>query len=146
MPEDCLVCERIAQIKDGTNPYFVKELETGYVVIGDFQLFKGYSLLLCKEHVFELHELDDDFKQKFLIEMAKLAEAVHLAFEPKKLNYELLGNGDPHLHWHIFPRHNDDPRPKGVTWNVDREIRYSKKVRPSKEELDSMKARLLEHL
>ena len=40
----CGVCERIQMIKDGTNPYFVKELETGYVVIGDFQHFKGYTL------------------------------------------------------------------------------------------------------
>lgn len=31
-------------IKEGTNPYFVKELETGYVVIGDNQHFKGYTI------------------------------------------------------------------------------------------------------
>ena len=31
----CLICDRIQQIKKGENPYFVKELETGYVVIGD---------------------------------------------------------------------------------------------------------------
>ncbi len=31
----CLICDRINMIKAGTNPYFVKELETGYVVIGD---------------------------------------------------------------------------------------------------------------
>ncbi len=146
MQDECLICERISQIKSDTNPYFVKELETGYVVIGDFQLFKGYSLLLCKEHVFELHDLDKDFKQKFLADMAKLAEAVQLAFKPKKLNYELLGNGDPHLHWHIFPRHENDPNPKGVTWNVDREVRYSEKVRPTKEELEIMKQQLLRHL
>ncbi|HIV12129.1 MAG TPA: HIT family protein, partial [Candidatus Pullilachnospira stercoravium] len=42
----CLVCERIAMIKNGENPYFVKELETGYVVIGDHQHFYGYSLFL----------------------------------------------------------------------------------------------------
>ena len=35
----CLICDRIQMIKDGTNPYFVKELETGYVVIGDHQHF-----------------------------------------------------------------------------------------------------------
>ena len=33
----CLVCERIDMIKKGSNPYFVKELETGYIVIGDHQ-------------------------------------------------------------------------------------------------------------
>ena len=46
----CLICDRIKMIKDGTNPYFVKELETGYVVIGDNQHFKGYTLFLHKEH------------------------------------------------------------------------------------------------
>lgn len=37
----CFICDRIEMIKQGTNPYFVKELETGYVVIGDNQHFKG---------------------------------------------------------------------------------------------------------
>lgn len=54
----CLVCNRINMIKDGTNPYFVKELETGYVVIGDHQHFRGYTLFLCKEHKMELFQLD----------------------------------------------------------------------------------------
>ena len=31
----CFICDRIEQIKSGTNPYFVRELETGYVVLGD---------------------------------------------------------------------------------------------------------------
>ena len=46
----CLICERIQMIKEHKNPYFVKELETGYVVLGDHQHFKGYTLFLCKEH------------------------------------------------------------------------------------------------
>ncbi len=29
----CLICQRIELIKAGQNPYFVKELETGYVVL-----------------------------------------------------------------------------------------------------------------
>ncbi len=43
----CLICERIELIKQGRNPHFVKELETGYVVIGDGQYFKGYTLFLA---------------------------------------------------------------------------------------------------
>ncbi len=42
----CLICERIKMIENGTNPYFVKELSTGYVVLGDHQHFKGYTLNL----------------------------------------------------------------------------------------------------
>ena len=33
----CFICDRIKMIQEGKNPYFVKELETGYVVIGDNQ-------------------------------------------------------------------------------------------------------------
>ena len=49
----CMICERIRAIKNGTNPYFVQELETGYVVLGDHQHFKGYTLFLCKQHAAE---------------------------------------------------------------------------------------------
>ena len=67
--------------KNGTNPYFVKELETGYVVLGDNQHFKGYTIFLCKEHKTELFQLDDSVKMKFLEEMSVVAEAVSKAFE-----------------------------------------------------------------
>lgn len=53
----CLICEWIEQIQKGCNPYFVCELETGYVVLGDHQRFAGYTLFLCKEHETELHLL-----------------------------------------------------------------------------------------
>ena len=52
------ICDRIEMIKQGTNPYFVKELETGYVVIGDNQHIKGYTLFLCKEQKTELFQLE----------------------------------------------------------------------------------------
>ena len=35
----CFVCDRIKETRVGNNPFFVKELETGYVVIGDYQHF-----------------------------------------------------------------------------------------------------------
>lgn len=54
----CIICDRIKMIKDGVNPYFVKELSTGYVVIGDNQHFKGYTLFLSKVHKTELFDLD----------------------------------------------------------------------------------------
>ena len=101
----CLICDRIEMIKDGTNPYFVKELETGYVVIGDNQHFCGYTLFLYKHHgdKTELFHLDPTERAKFLEEMTIVAEAVSRAFGAEKINYELLGMGDAHLHWHLFP-------------------------------------------
>ena len=75
--DNCLICERIAWIRENRNPYFVRELHTGYVVLGDSQRFKGYTLFLCKRHAYELHELELHFRDEFLHEMAVVAEAVY---------------------------------------------------------------------
>jgi len=146
MTNECLVCDRIKLIKEGTNPYFVAELETGYVVIGDHQFFSGYTLFLCKEHKVELHELEPYFREKFLKEMSYVAEAVYRAFKPKKLNYECLGNTDPHLHWHLFPRHENDPRPQGPVWVIDKAVRNGEEAKPSPEVLATLKNQLLDEL
>ena len=138
MSTACFVCERIQQIATHSNPYFVRELETGYVVIGDYQLFRGYSLFLCKQHVSELHHLAPAFKLKFLEEMSLVAQAVYNWVRPVKLNYELLGNAEPHLHWHLFPRHQDDPNPLGPTWQVSHEIRYAETCKPSPDEVQRL--------
>ena len=147
----CLICDRIDMIKNGTNPYFVKELETGYVVIGDYQHFKGYSLFLFKEHKTELFQLDYSTKMKFLEEMSLVAEAVAKAFNSEKMNYELLGNGDSHLHWHLFPRKNGDienygRNGKGPVWWYPMEKMYDEKNRPSESELQQIKDKLLKEL
>lgn len=73
MTGSCEICRRIELIKKGGDPYFVTELKTGYVVIGNHQLFRGYTLLLYKE---ELHELDEETRKEFLFEMSAVAKAV----------------------------------------------------------------------
>ena len=85
----CFICDRIEMIKQSANPCFVKELETGYVVLGDHQYFKGYTLFLCKVHETELYNLEDKFKMKYLEEMSLVAKAVAKAFGAEKMNYEL---------------------------------------------------------
>jgi diadenosine tetraphosphate (Ap4A) HIT family hydrolase len=134
----CLICERIEMIKAGTNPYFVRELETGYVVIGDHQHFKGYTLFLCKQHAVELHQLPYAFRIKYLEEMSIVAEAVCRVFQPEKMNYELLGNGDTHLHWHLFPRVTGDTPQKGPVWWLPKQEMFDDSKRPGREELADM--------
>lgn len=146
MGGECLICDRIAMIRNKTNPHFVAELETGFVVIGDHQYFHGYTLFLCKEHVTELHLCRKEFKEAFLIEMSLVSEAVYHCFQPDKLNYELLGNGDAHMHWHLFPRRRDEARPNGPVWWTDRSVMYSEEVRPDETELRAMKSKLYHEL
>lgn len=136
----CLICERIQMIKEGKNPYFVCELETGYVVLGDHQRFKGYTIFLCKEHSTELHLLEPSFKIKYLEEMSLVAEAVFNVYKPNKMNYELLGNGDSHIHWHLFPRYDGDlgnygNNGRGPVWWLPKEEMWNNEYKLTKDEL-----------
>ena len=145
MKSNCLICIRISQIKESSNPYFVRELKTGYVVLGDFQFYKGYTLFLSKIHVEELHKLGS-LRAIFLNEMALVAEAIFNVFKPYKLNYELLGNTDRHLHWHIIPRYKTDPKLNAPIWIIDKSIRYAESTRPSGEELKKLIGQLNQEL
>ena len=147
----CLICERIELIKQGRNPHFVKELETGYVVIGDGQYFKGYTLFLAKEHVTELHQMEYETKIKFLEEMSIVQEAVAKAFQAEKMNIELLGNGDAHVHWHLFPRkagdmHGYGHNGRGHVWWVPWEEMSSEEYQPKESDLLQLVNHLKEYL
>jgi diadenosine tetraphosphate (Ap4A) HIT family hydrolase len=144
--DNCLICERIDLIKRGQNKCFVKELKTGFVVLGDHQFYQGYTLFLCKKHKREIHELEEQFRRDFLFEMSIVAEAVFEAFKPLKLNYELLGNTDEHLHWHIFPRHADDPEPKKPVWVLDSDIRNGDDTKPALSKIEDLKLKLKNEL
>jgi len=149
----CLICDRINMIKNNENPYFVRELDTGYVVIGDNQHFRGYALFLYKEHgaKTELFHLDKAEREKFMYEMSVVAEAVSRAFGAEKMNYELLGMGDAHLHWHLYPRRSGDigdygNHGKGPVWWYPMEKMYSDDNRPTGEQLAEMKQKLRDEL
>lgn len=142
----CLICERIGQIERGENPYFVCALSTGYVVLGDHQRFEGYTLFLCKRHVTELYQLPWGFRTRFLQEMSLVAEAVAAVYRPEKMNYELLGNGDTHLHWHLFPRVSGDTPQPGPVWWLPREEMWNDAYRPSREQLAERTRQLREEI
>jgi diadenosine tetraphosphate (Ap4A) HIT family hydrolase len=112
----CDICARNARTERHENPFSVARTTTGYVNLADVQYHEGYTIFSAKRCVNELHELPGDERDTYLREMAVVAEAVFRSFGPQKLNYELLGNGVPHLHWHLFPRHADDAHPWGPVW------------------------------
>ena len=83
--------------------------------------------------------------------MTIVAKAVSKAFCAEKINYELLGMGDAHLHWHLFPRVSGDienygNHGRGPVWWYPMEKMYSDENRPSEEQLADIKNRLLEEL
>ena len=81
----CDICKTIEKSLNGENPFFVKELETGIVVLGWNQHFYGYTIFMCKRHATELYQLDDEFCSKYMQEMVKVAKAVSRAFDCEKI-------------------------------------------------------------
>lgn len=147
----CDICNAIEKSLYGENPFFVKELETGIVVLGWNQHFYGYNIFMCKKHATELYQLEDEFIAKFMEEMVIVSKAVATAFECDKMNYECLGNGDTHLHWHLFPRVKGDLGEygndgKGPVWWLPQGIMWNKDNIPNEIELKKMKAKLLKEL
>lgn len=143
----CDICKTIEKSLNGENPYFVRELKTGIVVFGWNQHFYGYTIFMCKKHVTELYDLEPDFQVQYLKEMVIVAQAVAEVFGADKMNYECLGNGDKHLHFHLFPRKNGDlgkygNNGKGPVWWLPQNIMWSDDNKPSTDELDKMKTML----
>ena len=92
----------------------ITELEHSFVVLNRDQFFPGYTFLFTKQHVTELFHLDRTMRAGLMEEVSGVAEALFSVFQPDKINYELLGNMVPHIHWHLVPRHSGEllwPRP-----------------------------------
>ena len=121
--ETMTALELMEKIDSSDARYYVGELETGYVSLSSRrQYFRGYSFFTSKLAVSELHLMPIEFRQKHLIEMTIVAEAVQNAFRAKKMNVAYLGNSFPHVHWNIIPRYGTDPLPKDAIWSIDREL------------------------
>jgi len=121
----CLICDRIALAARGENPTLIAEMKSGYAVLGDNQFLRGYSLLLARDHVRELHELRGAARDAFLKDMVILGEAVSRVTKAVKVNYAMLGNTDPHLHCHVHARYGYEPEPyrRGPITGYPREMR-----------------------
>jgi len=92
----------------------IAEFEHSYVTLNRDQFFPGYTLLFSKAHVTELFHLDRGVRGELMEEVNRTAKALFDVFRPDKINYELLGNMVPHMHWHLVPRFSSEqlwPRP-----------------------------------
>ena len=92
----------------------IAELDHSYVILNRDQFFPGYTLLFSKNHLTELFHLDRRVRGELMEEVSRTAKALFDVFRPDKINYELLGNMVPHMHWHLVPRFASEkvwPRP-----------------------------------
>src|SRR5205085_1608327 len=71
-----------------------------------------------KRHATELFHLSTEERGALIEDVSVVADALAKAFKAVKINYELLGNQVPHIHWHLIPRLAEDPAPLQPVWTV----------------------------
>lgn len=111
---DCRFCRGERPAPD----HQVADLGTTTAYLHDDQFFAGWMVLVLKRHATELYELTADERTRMMDEVTRVATALTTLFKPRKINYELLGNQTPHIHWHVIPRLADDPAPLEAVWAV----------------------------
>ncbi len=112
----CPLCEKLTRLHELPTDEIVAQFAHSVAFLGPWQYYHGYCILIARRHATELGELPTNERHAYFDEMCKLARAIEVCFEPRKINYELLGNQVPHLHWHIFPRQVDDPEALKPVW------------------------------
>lgn len=100
-----LISQRVALARSGANDKVICKMASGWAVMGDVQFLPGYCLLLPDPVVSSLNDLDTHARTTYLLDMARLGDAVLQATDALRMNYEILGNSEPELHCHIFPRY-----------------------------------------
>lgn len=113
---ECPFCARLSQLEQLPPDELLWQFPASVALLGPWQHYQGYCVLVLRHHESELFHLPDEERQRYFEEMCLLARAVADCFQPLKLNYELLGNQVPHLHWHLFPRFADDPDRLQPVW------------------------------
>lgn len=101
---------QVEAARQGELTRVIARMTSGWAVLGDPQITRGYCLLLPDPVVPDLNALSGDYRRQFLDEMARLGDAVLAVTGAERINYEILGNVEPALHAHVIPRHaSEDP-------------------------------------
>jgi len=139
--------DRIGSAARGENPTVLRELHSGYAVMGDVQFLPGYSVMLSRDPSAKaLADLPRTERVHFLADVDLLATAVEQACREadpafRRVNIDILGNADAFVHAHIWPRYEWEPaeliwRP---VWLYDLE-RWSDPTTRLGEQHDSLRA------
>lgn len=101
----------LAHPKTNADVIFITEMEISTLLLFRDQRFRGYCILSFEPwDATSIESLMDEDYTLFMTDLRTASAAIRHALKPDHMNYELLGNTNPHLHWHIIPRYKTDPR------------------------------------
>lgn len=91
------------------------ELSQSKVYLFKEQSHKGRVIVAHKKHVSEIIDLTKEEREGFMEDLALVANAIHKAFKPQKINYGAYGDTGCHLHFHLVPKYKDEFEWGGVS-------------------------------
>ncbi len=100
---------QVAAARAGRDPRVIARLYSGWAVFGERQFLRGYALLLPDPVVPSLNALGAQERTVYLLDLARLGDAILKATGAARINYAILGNLEPALHAHVIPRYLDEP-------------------------------------
>lgn len=109
----CPLCERV---NNNNYSYLIHEFKNSMLYLGEHQYYKGYCVLVSKDHYREMTDIPERVRTELFSEMMTSHQAIQNIFKPKKMNMCSLGNVVDHVHWHFFPRYEDDVNFKNPPW------------------------------
>lgn len=98
--------------------HFIADLGLSKAYLHDDQFFSGWTVVVFQRHATELFHLTPTERSRLIEEVTHVAKTLAELYQATKINYELLGNQLPHVHWHVIPRLVDDPDPLEPVWRV----------------------------
>ena len=101
----------------------IADLGLTVAYLHDDQFFPGWTVLVLKRHATELYALTPEERSGLIEEVSRSAHALATVYSARKINYALLGNQIPHIHWHVVPRLAADPAPGEPVWSHRHEPR-----------------------
>jgi diadenosine tetraphosphate (Ap4A) HIT family hydrolase len=112
---------RVEACRADSDPTCIARLSSGWAVMGDPQVLRGYCLLLPDPVVPHLNAMPSVDQARFLSDMARLGQAVLEVTGALRVNYALFGNLEPALHAHVIPRYATEPAEFGTAhpWAYD---------------------------
>lgn len=115
-PQACAGCVKVARALDGLDGGLIAVLPHSVLLLGDHQVYPGYTVLWSRIHAVEMHHLSPIAYAGFMEDLRRASAAVERATHCSKLNTASLGNVVRHAHVHLFPRSAEDPQRLAHPW------------------------------